>query len=61
MRWEERLCDEGFGPVRAAWLARAARIGEFAADSRHLVLDDAHEQRFVIQQALQIGDGLLKL
>lgn len=28
MRWEERLCDEGFGPVRAAWLARATRIGE---------------------------------
>lgn len=28
MRWEERLQDEGFGPTRAAWLARAARIGE---------------------------------
>lgn len=27
-RWEERLQDEGFAPVRAAWLARAARIGE---------------------------------
>jgi BirA family biotin operon repressor/biotin-[acetyl-CoA-carboxylase] ligase len=28
MRWEERLQDEGFGPLRAAWLARATRIGE---------------------------------
>ena len=28
MRWEERLQDEGFAPVRAAWLARAARLGE---------------------------------
>ena len=28
MRWEERLTDEGFAPLRAAWLARAARIGE---------------------------------
>jgi len=26
--WEERLADEGFAPLRAAWLARAARIGE---------------------------------
>lgn len=26
--WEDRLVDEGFGPVRAAWLARAARLGE---------------------------------
>jgi BirA family transcriptional regulator, biotin operon repressor / biotin---[acetyl-CoA-carboxylase] ligase len=26
--WEERLVDEGFQPVRAAWLARAARIGQ---------------------------------
>ena len=28
MRWEERLADEGFAPLRAAWLARATRIGE---------------------------------
>jgi BirA family biotin operon repressor/biotin-[acetyl-CoA-carboxylase] ligase len=28
MRWEERLQDEGFAPVRAAWLARASRLGE---------------------------------
>ncbi len=27
-RWEERLSDEGFAPIRAAWLARATRIGE---------------------------------
>ncbi|WP_111431708.1 biotin--[acetyl-CoA-carboxylase] ligase [Rhodobacteraceae bacterium DSL-40] len=26
--WEARLRREGFGPIRAAWLARAARIGE---------------------------------
>ena len=26
--WEERLADEGFAPLRAAWLARAARLGE---------------------------------
>ena len=26
--WEERLSDEGFAPIRAAWLARATRIGE---------------------------------
>jgi BirA family biotin operon repressor/biotin-[acetyl-CoA-carboxylase] ligase len=26
--WEERLADEGFAPLRAAWLARASRIGE---------------------------------
>jgi BirA family transcriptional regulator, biotin operon repressor / biotin---[acetyl-CoA-carboxylase] ligase len=26
--WEDRLLDEGFAPVRAAWLARAGRIGE---------------------------------
>ncbi|MEM7179118.1 MAG: biotin--[acetyl-CoA-carboxylase] ligase [Pseudomonadota bacterium] len=26
--WESRLHDEGFAPVRAAWLARAARLGE---------------------------------
>jgi BirA family biotin operon repressor/biotin-[acetyl-CoA-carboxylase] ligase len=25
--WEDRLAAEGFGPVRAAWLARAARLG----------------------------------
>jgi len=27
-RWEGRLRDEGFAPLRAAWLARAARIGQ---------------------------------
>lgn len=27
-RWEARLVAEGFAPVRAAWLARAARLGE---------------------------------
>ncbi len=27
-RWERRFTAEGFAPVRAAWLARAARIGE---------------------------------
>jgi BirA family transcriptional regulator, biotin operon repressor / biotin---[acetyl-CoA-carboxylase] ligase len=26
--WESVLVGEGFGPVRAAWLARAARLGE---------------------------------
>ena len=26
--WEERLADEGFAPLRAAWLARATRLGE---------------------------------
>jgi BirA family biotin operon repressor/biotin-[acetyl-CoA-carboxylase] ligase len=26
--WEARLSDMGFAPVRTAWLARAARIGE---------------------------------
>ncbi len=26
--WEARLRTEGFGPVREAWLARAARLGE---------------------------------
>jgi BirA family biotin operon repressor/biotin-[acetyl-CoA-carboxylase] ligase len=26
--WERRLAAEGFAPVRAAWLARAARLGE---------------------------------
>lgn len=26
--WEARLCAEGFGPVRAAWLAAAARLGQ---------------------------------
>lgn len=26
--WEGRLAAEGFAPVRAAWLARAARLGE---------------------------------
>lgn len=26
--WEARLQREGFGPVRAAWLGRAARLGE---------------------------------
>ena len=26
--WEERLQAEGFAPLRAAWLARAARLGE---------------------------------
>jgi len=26
--WEDRLADEGFAPLRAAWLARATRIGE---------------------------------
>jgi len=26
--WEERLSDEGFAPLRSAWLARATRIGE---------------------------------
>jgi len=26
--WEGRLATEGFAPVRAAWLARAARLGE---------------------------------
>lgn len=28
MRWEERLVDEGFAPLRAAWLKRATRLGE---------------------------------
>lgn len=27
-RWEERLRDEGFAPLRAEWLAHAARLGE---------------------------------
>ena len=27
-RWEARLQTEGFAPVRAEWLARAARLGE---------------------------------
>ncbi|MBP7000638.1 biotin--[acetyl-CoA-carboxylase] ligase [Amaricoccus sp.] len=27
-RWEARFRAEGFAPVRAAWLARAARLGE---------------------------------
>lgn len=27
-RWSARLGAEGFGPVREAWLARAARLGE---------------------------------
>jgi BirA family biotin operon repressor/biotin-[acetyl-CoA-carboxylase] ligase len=26
--WERRLSGEGFAPLRAAWLARAARLGE---------------------------------
>ena len=26
--WEGRLVHEGFAPIRAAWLARAARLGE---------------------------------
>jgi BirA family biotin operon repressor/biotin-[acetyl-CoA-carboxylase] ligase len=26
--WEERLSDEGFAPLRSAWLTRASRIGE---------------------------------
>ncbi len=26
--WEHRLTTEGFGPVRTAWLARAARLGQ---------------------------------
>ena len=26
--WDKRLVAEGFGPVREAWLARAARLGE---------------------------------
>jgi BirA family biotin operon repressor/biotin-[acetyl-CoA-carboxylase] ligase len=26
--WESRLAAEGFAPVRAAWLARAARLGD---------------------------------
>jgi BirA family biotin operon repressor/biotin-[acetyl-CoA-carboxylase] ligase len=26
--WEDRLVDEGFGPLRTAWLARATRLGE---------------------------------
>jgi BirA family transcriptional regulator, biotin operon repressor / biotin---[acetyl-CoA-carboxylase] ligase len=26
--WEDRLVDEGFAPLRAAWLARATRLGE---------------------------------
>ena len=26
--WEDRLNDEGFAPLRAAWLARATRLGE---------------------------------
>ncbi len=26
--WEERLATEGFAPLRTAWLARAARLGE---------------------------------
>jgi BirA family biotin operon repressor/biotin-[acetyl-CoA-carboxylase] ligase len=26
--WEDRLADEGFAPVRSAWLARATRLGE---------------------------------
>lgn len=27
-RYEERLCREGFAPIREAWLVRAARLGE---------------------------------
>lgn len=26
--WEDRLVDEGFAPLRTAWLSRAARLGE---------------------------------
>lgn len=26
--WEQRFCTYGFGPVREAWLARAAKLGE---------------------------------
>jgi BirA family transcriptional regulator, biotin operon repressor / biotin---[acetyl-CoA-carboxylase] ligase len=27
-RWEAMLAAEGFGPLRAAWLAHAARLGQ---------------------------------
>jgi BirA family transcriptional regulator, biotin operon repressor / biotin---[acetyl-CoA-carboxylase] ligase len=27
-RWEATFTAEGFGPLRAAWLANAARLGE---------------------------------
>ena len=39
----------------------AALVGEFVADVAHFLLDDAHEQGLVVQQALQIGDGLFQL
>lgn len=26
--WERRFCDFGFGPIREAWLSRAARLGQ---------------------------------
>ncbi len=29
--WSGRLAGEGFGPLRSAWLARAARLGEKVA------------------------------
>lgn len=26
--WEQRLCDDGFAPLRTAWLSHAARLGD---------------------------------
>ena len=40
---------------------RAALVGKLVADLGHLLLDDAHEQVLIGQQALVIGDVLFQL
>ena len=40
---------------------RAALVGKLVADLGHLLLDDAHEQSLIGQQALVIGDVLFQL
>lgn len=71
--WETRLRTYGFGPVREAWLARAARLGEpivarlpgeeiagvFSAvdDAGRLVLETARGRRAIAAGEVFFGGG----
>ncbi len=43
-RWETQFTTFGFGPIRSAWLARAARLGETVVAR---TITDSYEGRFV--------------
>lgn len=55
-RWEQRIATEGFAPIRVAWLARAARLGE------RICARTGQEERFGIFETIDAeGNLVLKM